>query len=77
MGLNSLADKMEKWADSLVPIVEKTKEQGEKQSKTNFEIKKAIVLTDELSKSLDNLSKKDIIPKGSLKELSEKTKSFI
>ncbi len=72
--LNSLADTMEKWADSLVPIVEKTKEQGKEQSKTNVETKKAIVLTDELSNSLDNLSKKDIIPKGSLKELSEKLK---
>lgn len=74
LGLNSLADTMEKWADSLVPIVDKTKQQGEEQSKTNVETKKAIVLTDELSNSLDNLFKKDIIPKGSLKELSEKLK---
>jgi|SRR5690554_2470319 len=54
--LNSLADTMEGWADSLVPVVEKTKEQGKEQSKTNVETEKAIALTDELSNSLNNLS---------------------
>ena len=54
--LNSLADTMEGWADSLVPVIEKTKEQSKEQSKTNTETEKAIALTDGLSNSLNNLS---------------------
>lgn len=54
--LNSLADTMEEWADSLMPVVDKTKQQGKEQSKTNTETERAIALTDELSNSLNNLS---------------------
>ena len=73
--------KLDKWADSLTafsnklaPIKPLIDDKNIAQSGDNKTTEKAIQLTDDLTDSLTKLGNTQLIPEGSLKELSEKLK---
>lgn len=73
--------KLDKWADSLTafsnklaPIKTLIDDKNIAQSGDNKTTEKAIQLTDDLTNSLTKLGNTQLIPQGSLKELSEKLK---
>ena len=74
IGASKVADTMQRWAEALAPVIKHTEKLTKEQKESNKATEEGAKATDALASSLDKLTKKEIIPAGSLNALAAELK---